>query len=212
MNGASYNEPGKHVQTTLWSTANYGTSIYGVYCTVPVTEGENTLVRITTGTTSMIPITAGTLFTGKFDINGAIRNPANPREAVLFGIPFRLRPVALKFSYTYEPGDRYIKATLNNPSNLFGGFTMEELEGEDMFTAYAVLEIREGTVVTEVARAEIISGEIQNGFMELTLPFVYNDSRKPTHITVVFTSSKDGDLYTGAVGSTLTVDNVELVY
>jgi hypothetical protein len=212
MNGKPYSEPGLMAQTTVWATANHGTSMYGVYCTRSVADGNNKLARIITGETSLIPVTAGTLFTGKFDIDGAISNPTDPRKAVLFGIPFTLRPTAFKFRYTYQPGSRYVKATLKNPSNLFGGFTVNDMEGEDKFTAYVFLEVREGTEITEVGRAELISGDLQEEFREVTVPFVYASSKKPTHIAVVFTSSKDGDLYTGAVGSTLTVDDLELIY
>lgn len=212
MDSRSYKEPGMDARSTVWATANYGTSMYGVYCTKPLVDGDNTLAQIKTGETSLIPITAGTLFNGRFDVNGAISNPTNPRKAVAFGIPFTLRPTAFRFRYTYRPGERYIKATLKNPSNLFGGFNITDLEGGDMFAAYAVLEVREGSQVTEIGRAEINSGAAQEVFQELTVPFVYSSNKKPTHIYVVFTSSKDGDLFTGAVGSTLTVDDLELVY
>ena len=47
---------------------------------------------------------------------------------------------------------------------------------------------------------------------EMALPITYVSSEKPTHITIVFTSSKDGDLFTGAVGSILIVDDLELLY
>ena len=44
-----------------------------------------------------------------------------------------------------------------------------------------------------------------------TIPVVY-DKRymdlEPTHISIVMTSSRQGDLFIGAKGSTLTVDNV----
>jgi hypothetical protein len=93
-----------------------------------------------------------------------------------------------------------------------GGFTMTDIEGEDKFTAYVMLEIRDGTNILEIGRAEIISGETQNDTKEIMLPFNYTNSQKPTHIYVVFASSKDGDLFTGAVGSTLTIDDLELVY
>ncbi len=212
MDSRPYQEPGTNSLSTVWATANYGTSMYGVYCTKPLADGDNTLAQIKTGETSLIPVTAGTLFNGRFDVNGAISNPTNPRKAVAFGIPFTLRPTAFRFRYTYQPGERYIQATLKNPSNLFGGFNITDLEGGDMFAAYAVLEVREGSQVTEIARAEINSGVAQDVFQELTVPFVYSSSKKPTHIYVVFTSSKDGDLFTGAVGSTLTVDDLELVY
>jgi hypothetical protein len=212
MNGKFYSEPGKSAATTIWATANQGTSIYGVYGTKPVVYEGNTVTQITTGETSSVPVTSGTLFIGKFDINGAIKYPTNPKKAVHFGIPFSLRPDSIKFKYSYQPGSRYIRATLNNPASIFGGFTVTDIPGNDMFTAYAFLEIRDGADVLEVGRAEVISGEVQNVMKGISLPFIYSSWQKPTHISVVFASSKDGDLFTGAVGSTLTVDDVELVY
>jgi len=212
MNGKPYSEPGKNAATTIWATANQGTSIYGVYGTKPVFLESNTVAQIITGETSSVPVTSGTLFTGKFDINGAINNPTDPRKATQFGIPFSLQPDSIRFEYSYQPGSRYIHATLNNPSSIFGGFTVTDIAGTDKFTVYAILEIHNGEQVTEIARAELISGDPQLVMQRISLPFVYNSQQKPTHITVVFASSKDGDLFTGAVGSTLTVDNVTLVY
>jgi len=49
-------------------------------------------------------------------------------------------------------------------------------------------------------------------FIEQTVDFVYANNEEPTHLTVVFTSSKDGDYWTGAVGSTLIVNDLELIY
>lgn len=212
MDGNFFDEPGKSAETTVWATANQGTSTFGVYCTTPVISDGNTVARIVTGQTSLVPVTAGTIFTGKFDINGAINHPTDPKQATVFGIPFSLRPVSIKFRYTYKPGSRYVHAEINNPTNIFGGFTVTDITGSDKFTAYAVLEKRDGSVVTPVARAELISGEVKDVMTEVLLPFTYTSTEKPTHIYVVFSSSKDGDLFTGAVGSTLTLDDIELIY
>jgi hypothetical protein len=212
MNGVPYLEPGKSAVSTVWATANSGTSIYGVYCTVPVQVGDNTVAQIFTGETLMVPITSGTIFTGKFDINGAIENPTDVSKSTHFGIPFSLRPSGIKFKYSYVPGSRYIKATLNDPGNIFGGFTVEDIEGEDMLTIYAYLEVRDGEVVREIARASFDSGDLQETMIEKTVPFNYTSSEKPTHISVVFASSKYGGEFTGAVGSVLTVDDLELLY
>ncbi len=212
LNGNVYSEPGKTAATTIWATANKGTSIYGIYGTKPVLLGSNTVAQITTGETSTVPVTSGTLFTGKFDINGAINHPTDPRKATQFGIPFTQQPDSIQFEYAYLPGSRYVHAALNNPSSIFGGFTVTDIAGSDSFTAYAVLEVRDGAQIIEVARAEIVSGDLQPVMKRISLPFIYQSVQKPTHITVVFASSKDGDLFTGAVGSTLTIDNVVLVY
>jgi len=212
MNGASFSEPGMAENNTAWATANMGTSTFGVYCTTPLTVDGNTAAKITTGSTSLVPVTAGTVFNGKFDVNGAINHPTDPKRATDFGIPFSLRPSSISFSYTYQPGSRYVQATLNSPSNIFGGFTVSDIAGTDMFTAYAVLEKRTAASTVEIARAEMISGDVQTSSKNVTIPFTYTSTAKPTHIFIVFSSSKDGDLWRGAVGSKLTVDDVVLNY
>jgi hypothetical protein len=212
LNGASFSEPGLAVDNTAWATANMGTSTFGVYCTTPVTNAGNTVAKIATGQTSLVPITAGTIFNGLFDVNGAINHPTDPKMATDFGIPFCLRPSSISFDYSYQPGSRYVQATLNNPSNIFGGFTVNDIAGSDQFTAYAVLEKRTATTTVEIARAEIVSGDVQSSMKNVTIPFTYTSSSKPTHIYIVFSSSKDGDKWKGAVGSTLCIDNVILNY
>jgi hypothetical protein len=212
LNGITYQEPGKLAATSVWATANSGTSIYNVYGTVPVVNDGNTVVQITTGVTTLVPITAGTIFTGKFDVNGALNNPTDPKKATFFGIPFSLRPSGIKFKYAFHPGSRYIRATLNNPANIFAGFTVTDIAGEDSCTAYAILETRDGANVLEVGRADTAMGDLQDVMKEILLPITYTSEEKPTHISIVFSSSKGGEQYTGAVGSTLTIDDLELIY
>ncbi|HAN19440.1 MAG: hypothetical protein A2X13_02080 [Bacteroidetes bacterium GWC2_33_15] len=213
---ASYKEAGRLKNTTLWASANSGTSTYGVYNTMPYVDEnvglEDTMVLIKTSVSGAIPITAGTLFTGRFSLAGAIANPTDPKKATTFGIPYFWRPVSIKFKFKYTAGPDYIKATLNNPSNIFGGFTIDSLDGFDKCNIYAILEKRTGTETIEIGRADFISGTSGNLLSEEMVDFTYTSTENPTHITVVFTSSKDGDLWTGAVGSELIVNNLELIY
>lgn len=208
----SYTELGLSEGSTIWATANLGTSIYNKYGTTPLIDGDNTLASIITGETSAVPLTAGTIYSGKFDLNGAINNPTDPREASVLGIPFILRPTAMRIKYSYIPGDQYIQATPNNPNNIFGGFTVEDIPGNDSFSIYAYLEVRDENTIVEIGRSEFISGVEQSTLTETTIPFIYTSPAKPTHINVLMTSSKDGHLYTGAVGSQLIVDDLELLY
>jgi len=212
MDGISYQELGLSETSTVWATANKGTSIYGKYGTVPFIVGDNTLVSITTGETSSIPITAGTVYSGRFDLNGAINNPTDPRKASVIGVPFILKPSAMKFKYSYVPGPNYIKATPKNSNNIFGGFDVENIPGSDTVSIYAILELRAGTNITEIARAEFYSGTVQSTLTEVMIPFIYTSSAIPTHISVLMTSSKSGHLYTGAIGSNLKMDDFELMY
>ncbi|MGM0504323.1 MAG: PCMD domain-containing protein [Bacteroidota bacterium] len=212
MNGREYLEIGNSSEESIWATANMGTSFYTKYGTQPIYEGEETFVQIKTETNNQVPITAGTLFTGRFDVSKAIANPTNPKKATDFGVPFRHRPEAIQFNLKYQSGESYIQATLNDPGNIFGGFSIEEIAGEDQCSIYAILENREGNEVIEIARAEVQSTTTTDVLTTTTIPFDYTTNDSPTHITVVFTSSKDGDQWRGAVGSKLIVDKLEMIY
>jgi putative glycosyl hydrolase or carbohydrate binding protein len=212
MNGKAYKESGNSSVTTVWSTANMGTSTYSVYGTKPINDSENTLVEIKTQEAGNLPITAGTIFTGVFSLAEAIANPTDPEKATLFGTPFIFRPTGFKFKFKYQAGDNYVQATLVNPTNIFGGFTIADIAGEDKCTIYAFLEVRDGDQITEIARTKMESGTTENNLTEATLTFNYTSTENPTHITIVFSSSTDGALWRGAVESTLVVDDVELIY
>jgi hypothetical protein len=73
------------------------------------------------------------------------------------------------------------------------------------------MDIIEGENKTEIGRGVLESGN-SDVLSETSIPINYTSDQNPTHITVMFTSSKDGSLFTGAVGSTLIVDNLELIY
>lgn len=212
MNGFSYKEIGPSYEKSIWATANLGTSIYGQYGTQPLVNEEGNLVKIMTDSTERLPLAAATLFTGKFNLAGATSNPTDPREATIFGTPFKYKPTAMQFKFKYQAGEKYIQASLNDPSDIFGGFTVSEIEGEDQCSIYAILEKRSDNEVYEIARAELFSSTTQDVLTQTTVPFSYTSNEEPTHITVVFASSKGGDLWKGAVGSTLIVENLELIY
>lgn len=206
-----YEEVGLSANTTIWASANPGTSSYSVYNTEPYVQGDDTLVRIKTDQAGVIPIAAGTLFTGKFNLAGAITNPTDPKKATDFGVPYFWRPVSMKFLFKYTAGEVYIKATLDDPWNLFGGFTKDTIAGTDQCNIYAILEKTTDTGTQLIARADFISGTTID-FAEQTVNFVYLNNEIPNQITIVFTSSKDGDLWTGAQGSELIIDDLELLF
>jgi hypothetical protein len=212
LNGEFYKEIGSSVETSIWSTANMGTSTYSIYGTQPIIANNNTLVQIRTDSVKTLPLTAATLFTGTFNLSGAIANPSDPKKATIFGTPFPFSPKAFKVRYKYAAGNWYKQATLKNSNNIFGGFDEEGISGEDQCAIYAILENRNGDSVTEIAKAELYSNSTTDELIETTITFNYTSQLTPTHITVVFSSSKDGDLWRGAVGSTLVIDDLEFIY
>ena len=186
--------------------------MYQHYGTQAIVTDQYTYVKISTlEPSTSVPIAAGTLFTGRFDLSKAIANPLDPKKATNMGIPFIARPIAFRVKYAYESGDTLCQVTFNSSTSIFGGYTKEILEGQDQCSIYSILESRDGDNVTEIARAELFSESTTN-VIELNINFIYTSDLDPTHITVVFTSSKDGDLWKGAVGSELIIQEFELIY
>lgn len=212
MNSKPFQQVGKYKESTIWATANMGTSIYSVYTTTPVTEGSNTLVKIETVETVGIPIIAGALYLGKFDINSAMSDPTNPVAAAKLGIPFYERPKSVKLKYKFKAGAQMIQATPKQPGNLFGGFTVSNVAGKDKFGIEIALEKRNGKNVTVIAKTKFQSDQNVDNLTELTLPVNYLSNDTPTHFYISFSPSFDGGTFKGAIGSTLTIDDIELVY
>ncbi len=226
--GSNYFEPGKDAATTIWGTGNPGTQILNKLATIPEDLGnDNLAAKMITldngplGSAFGTPISAGSIFTGKFNPDKI--NPSDPEAAIEFGTPFSGRPAKLRFKFQYEGGP------VNKDKN------GNELSYPDMFDIYALLEVRFGGKTERLATAwyrkgdlqpdlttveiDFTYGELDSSFPDYMRPvghgFVSSDSASfilPTHITFVASSSFDGANFAGAVGSTLIVDDVEMVY
>ena len=81
------------------------------------------------------------------------------------------------------------------------------LTGDNVLTSDAI-----------VAIARLDNGEETDEYIEFNIPFEYRqeyDKNKQEdykyRLTIVFSSSKTGDVFEGAVGSVLLIDDVELI-
>ena len=220
-----YLEPGESAESTIWGTGNPGTFIINVVSTVrEQTASGNYAAKMTTednGSFAIFgtPISAGTIYTGRFNTDNL--NPSDPTAAIDFGTPFVGRPRAVSFDYTYQPGDE----NKDKDQNI--------LPFPDSCDVYALLEIRTGDNVKRLATAWFRSSDATNGITNQQLDFTYGpldssfpeymkdanfvsaDSAAnilPTHLTFVATSSYNGANFAGAVGSTLELDNVIMIY
>lgn len=165
-----------------------------------------------------MPIAAGNLFLGSFD--GA-KSLTAPLEATLFGIPFNKKPLRLTGSYKYVSGGPVTDKT---------GQTATP-KRDDVCDIYAVIfksspqkpYLNGSNVLTDptvVAIAQLPSGATTPGtnYRTFDLPFNYkseideNDLAGYRYkISIIFSSSKNGATFEGAVGSKLYVDNVKIV-
>ena len=200
----------------IWDSANKGSgSLVGSGTTPDETYRRSGKSVKMVSQYAAIAFAAGNIYTGKFNkIQGKGAN-------LYWGVPFKNRPVALKGYYKYIPSmiEYYDKAH----ENLKG--TMDRAQFQIMLTDWdkpfniitsdnVFVDIENDPHI--IAYSEFLSepkATPGDDLIEFVLPVDYRDlTRKPTHIVVTCCSSYMGDFFTGGVGSTLWVDDLELVY
>ena len=164
-------------------------------------------------------ITAGTIFTGYFKMN--ISALSNHPLMTYFGIPFIMRPESISVDAKYEAGVKFQRSEKVKPNS----YRLKDTTGVDQGRIWVELLRWEGNGELEyhgdpvdglkvLGKGEIIfdgANTALRNWNNYTIPIKYDSKYKdlePTHISIVMTSSRQGDLFIGAKGSTLTVDNV----
>lgn len=223
-------------ETLAWASGNGGFKLTGMgsaaneYPTFQIDNGKSgkcaSLVTRSTGGFGALakkPLAAGNLFIGKFNIATAM---SKPLESTQFGTPFNAIPRYLTGYYQYTPGEEYCQAD--------GGKLVPVPDKTDKFNIYAVffeatpeMEMLDGTnalspdneniiAVAEISDADRVPAQHWTKF---DIPFVYRQGKNidldklaegKYSITIVFSSSIDGDYFSGAIGSTLLIDEVAL--
>lgn len=220
-------------QTVMdWASGNAGYSLTGVaasseqYPTSSLLEGKIgkglKLVTLSTGDFGGgmgKPMAAGNLFMGEFDLGISI---INPLKSLKLGMPFESIPQAIKGYFKYEAGAIYKDVTVVNPDkkdrwDVYAVFfetdkRLKYLDGTNQFTHPNIVSIAR---IAEKDRIET------NQWRTFHMPFVTKEGKSidPSKLangqyslTIVFTSSIDGDTFKGAEGSTLLIDEVELIH
>jgi hypothetical protein len=213
-----------------WASGNAGYAMTGVaktaddYPTFQITDGKTgkclSLVTRSTGFFGQIagmPIAAGNLFIGSFDVSNAM---SNPLKATKFGLPFRHVPTYLAGYYKYKAGDQFTEGgkPVNGKRDICDIYaimyetseSVPTLDGTNAFTSPNL-----------ISTARIDNAKETNEWTYFKLPFTtlpgkFIDKEKlmdgKYNIAIVFTSSLEGDHFNGAIGSTLLIDEAELIY
>ena len=217
--------------STLWASGNGGFWISkrsakpNEYPTVPEENGlDGACLRLTTRDTGPLgaamnkAIAAGNFYMGEFDISVAARTPL---KATRFGKPFDRKPVKFIGNYKYQPGptfiDKYKKPVVGRT---------------DCGSAYAVLyrnhdadgnpvmlfgdDVQTNPNIVAIAKVPDIHPtnswtpwEVEfNYYTEIDSELLANYGYS---LTVVFSSSVDGDIFEGAIDSEMLVDKVRVV-
>lgn len=206
-----------------WATAN-NTFVKG---TLPVEHLLNgKAAELTTKLITFMPknlITAATLFLGKMEMSPL--ELEIPKKMTKFGIPFTASPIAIRIDAKYEPGETYQQSKKISGTGIGAKYELENLPGNDEGHIWIELIHWNGSGkldysgdpiegVHVLARGEhIFKGKTEWQQLRINLDRKSDfDKYKPTHFVVVMTSSLNGHLFAGAIGSKLCVDNFELIY
>lgn len=164
----------------------------------------------------IIKFAAASLYTGAFDaLNGT-------KSAKLYwGVPFTARPTALKGYMIYQPG------SINRGDQPSGVGAPSKGSNDVGQVRVALLTERlhvdNGDMSTfpdwyggdsrVIAYGEYEQSTTDSDWKEFNIPLTYyNTTTQPTHILVLFSSSKYGDYFYGSDSSKMYLDDLELVY
>ena len=227
-----YNLAADGTQEHVWASGNEAFTIAKPnaaatdYPTVADADGfDGYCVRLTTqstgswGKTFKKPIAAGNLFLGSFNSKFALTNTLKTTE---MGIAYTKEPVKVTGYYKYSPGKTFTDKDFNELDNRTDEASIYSvlyvnhdgqgnevmLHGDDVLTSPYI--VRKAQVATlpptdewqPFERAFEGSTPIDEALM----------ANRGYNLTVVFSSSKTGDTFEGAVGSTLYVDKVEVTF
>lgn len=233
-------EKEKEEKRYIWDSGNGGFGMVpgndsaDDYPTVSVPNGKSgkglKLVTRSTGffgNMMNMPLAAGNLFLGYFELKNATRAPL---MATQFGMQTTLpEPISLNLWCKYKAGDEYKDRAGNVVDKkdapgiyavIFEAIKDSEgkaimLNGENAKTAPNIVSIAiitpeqiESIRVDDIENAEYKPIEI---LFESKQPFaIEKQVRGDYYFTMVMSASENGDLFEGAVGSTLYVDEVEI--
>lgn len=214
-----------------WASGNggfrysMGSAKPDAYPTVPYSDGvDGYAVKLTTRDTGAFGvmankrIAAGNLFLGAFDADAALKNPMS---ATHFGLRFDRRPVKFCGYYQYTPGAKFqdkngkavegridegaVYAVLYRNHDAAGNPIV--LHGDDVKTSAQIVAIAD---LGPVKRTE--------GWQKFEVDFDYKEDidlellkNQGYNLAVVFSSSSEGDVFMGAVGSELLIDKVRVI-
>ena len=224
-----YEIMGDQIQN-IWSSGNSGFALtvgggsYDKFQTAYTEESHSgqwaaKLVTRATGTFGVnlkMPIAAGNLFIGTFDGMSATKDPM---KATRFGMTFGREPLRLTGYYRYQSGgditdenNQLVVPARRDSCNIYAVLyeTDDEVEclyGDNVLTSPNL-----------VAVALVDQPEETDVYKKFDVEFEYRKPYDPQKskefkykLAVVFTSSRDGGRFRGAVGSTLWIDDVEVV-
>lgn len=204
----------------FWDSGNHGSATLNKNVTTPDETYKNSgkySVKLQSQFVSFLGIgkfAAGNLFAGQYvgtdGTNGILD----------FGRPFTSRPAKLKGHIKYTPGSVDYSETNDLPKDSTDIGNIYIAVGD--WDAPVRITTKDKNLFNKndekiIAYGEWdLTGETQGtdgGLLEFEIPLDYRSlDRIPTYIVIVASASKYGDYFTGSTGSTMWIDDLELIY
>lgn len=229
-------EPGTSTSVSRvlqWSSGNPGFKLTSMadnrtgYPTQQITDGyRGKGLKLTTcdtgsfGAMVKMYIAAGNLFIGSFDLANALKDPL---RATKFGIQYYKRPVSLKGYYKFKAGDVYTDEGVvqKDKKDRFDIYAIlyEANENSFMLDGSNSLDLTSDKLVS-IARISEEKAKETDTWTAFELPFEAVNGKSidaaklqngKYKLSIVLSSSVDGAYFKGAVGSTLHIDELELI-
>lgn len=231
-----FDENGK--ETDYWATGNSAFYIVASnksadeYPSVAVSEGghHGAYVRLTTcstgfwGAIAHKPIAAGNMFFGKFDFGKVAQNP---NKATQFGIPFDKKPIKFTGWYKYQPGKNFqnqqqkiLKDRTDQAAIYAVLYRNTVAEGEGEGKSKKIVLDGNNILTSEhiVAIAQMENIKTTSEWTPFDISFQYHQpidenivENRGYSLAIVFSSSRDGAKFEGAIGSELCIDDIRII-
>lgn len=167
------------------------------------------------------PIAAGNIFIGEFDSGNVMGDPLNSTH---FGRPIEGAPVSFSGFYHYTPGKQVIDhnsapmpnvkdtcslvAVLYDADELKARTKVDYLDGTNLQTEKSI--VATAILYDGVATASKDFKGFDIPFKYLKVPQMEGFAGGKYKLAIVLSSSKNGDIFQGAVGSVLLVDDIKI--
>ena len=155
------------------------------------------------------------MFTGNFvDIDGT-------NGILSFGQPFTAKPTKLTGYYKYTPGELFLDGSVKDKIVEHPELTDECSIKGVLYEVSSESETLTGVDISGskkiVAIAQLADGSAKSEYTPFSLEFKYlegktYDATKLYKLALICSSSAKGDTFNGAAGSTLFVDELEVVF
>ena len=220
-----------------WATGNSGSALtkngskpeeFPAYSIADGKEGRSVCLNTQSagplGEAMKKPIAAGSLFLGKFVVEHVL---SDALKATQFGVPNSKEPVRITGWYKYKPGEKFTDMDMTeypdrtDEASIYAVFYRNtDDEGNNyVLDGHAVEDldkVLDNPQVYKVAR--VASLPATDTWTQWEMFFEGKDApddlvkAQGCNLALVFSSSKSGAQFEGAIGSTLYIDEVEVSY